>query len=298
MSAPAFAWAMEQGASLRLSPSERLVLLYLADKANGSRVCWPGQETIERFTGLAQKTIRAAIAGLVRAALIAVDKRPGIVTRYHILRPVTPVNGSGVDQPDPGNPSGGDHANPGKMYPTTPVNGAVVTPVNCDVVDPESHPQPRYILPVTPVNRRPEPVLNQVREERKKDTHPLPLSHREGECVSPPEDASASKRTDRLSYPPDFDAFWLAYPRKAGKRAALKGWAGAVARAGGAAAIMAGLASHRFAHEERYIPHPSTWLNRDQWLDEQDSFDPVLRAVGLTPEDFADWPVPEGRLLQ
>ena len=107
-----------------------------------------------------------------------------------------------------------------------------------------------------------------------------------------------SNPRDRIAFPPDFEAFWLAYPRKAGKRAAMKGWAGAVTRAGGAAAIMAGLASHRFAAEERFIPHPATWLNRDQWLDEADSFDPVLRAVGLTPEDFADWPVPERGLLQ
>lgn len=289
MSAPAFAWAMERGASLRLSPAERLVLLYLADKANGSRVCWPGQETIERFTGLALKTIRAAIAKLVDLSLIAVEKRPGIVTRYHILRPATPVNGSGVDHPDPGKSSQGY---PGNPSPTTPVNGTgVLTP------DPgKSDTEPRYILPVTPVNRRPEPVLNQEREPSKEELSPLtPLSPRGDVCDLPPENASASKRADRLSYPPDFDAFWLAYPRKAGKRAAAKGWAGAVKRAGGPAAIMAGLASHRFAAEERFIPHPATWLNRDQWLDEADSFDPVLRAVGLTPEDFE---VPEGRLLQ
>ena len=272
MSAPAFAWAMEQGASLRLSPAERLVLLYLADKANGSRVCWPGQETIERFTGLALKTIRAAIAKLVEVSLIAVEKRPGIVTRYHILRPVTPVNGSGVEHPDPGKSS---HGNPGNPSPPTPVNGTGVP-----IPDPgKSDTEPRYILPVTPVNRRPEPVLNQEREPRK--STPIVPS-----------------RGDRAFYPPDFEAFWEAYPRKAGKRAALKVWGGAVKRAGGGAAIMAGLASHRFATEERFIPHPATWLTRDQWLDQQDSFDPVLRAVGLTPDDFADWPVPDGRLLQ
>jgi len=105
-------------------------------------------------------------------------------------------------------------------------------------------------------------------------------------------------RQDRHAYPSDFEAFWLAYPRQAGKRAALKAWHGATVRAGSPAPIMAGLAAHRFCAEERFIPHPSTWLNRDQWLDVQDSFDPVLRAVGLTPEDLADWPMPSRRLLQ
>jgi hypothetical protein len=59
--------------------------------------------------------------------------------------------------------------------------------------------------------------------------------------------------------------------------------------------IVAGVERCRFSPETRYQPHPTTWLRADRWLDDEDGFDPVLRAVGLTPEDFLDLP-PGGRL--
>jgi hypothetical protein len=125
------------------------------------------------------------------------------------------------------------------------------------------------------------------------------VSLKEGRKKEPPKPPEAGGR-DRTAYPADFEAFWLAYPRKAKKRAALKAWDGATKRAGSAAPIMAGLAGHRFTPDPQFIPHPSTWLNCDQWLDVQDTTDPVLRAVGLSgPVDLAGWPVTSaGRLLQ
>jgi hypothetical protein len=168
MSAPAFAWAMERGAALSLSPSERLVLFCLADKLNATTgKCCPGQETIEYCTGLAPKTIRVAIAGLVKAALVTVDKRTGMVTHYHLQRPGTPVNGAGVD---PGNPSRG---NPGKSSHTTPVNGAGAPRQNVPTYPGTIFPEPQHILPPTPVKCAPEPLRNQEREPRKEEP-PLP----------------------------------------------------------------------------------------------------------------------------
>jgi hypothetical protein len=91
---------------------------------------------------------------------------------------------------------------------------------------------------------------------------------------------------DRSSGSVAFETFWLAYPRKAGKRAALKCWDGATKRAGGAEAIMAGLAGHRFQSEERFIPHPATWLNRDQWLDVQAPQQPAKSVYDQIREDW------------
>jgi hypothetical protein len=51
-----------------------------------------------------------------------------------------------------------------------------------------------------------------------------------------------------------------------------------------------------FHADTQFQPHPTTWLRGDRWLDEVDSFDPVLRAAGLRPEDFLD--APPGGLLQ
>lgn len=73
-------------------------------------------------------------------------------------------------------------------------------------------------------------------------------------------------------YPPAFVEFWTAYPRKVGKREALKAWVKACKTAD-AAAILAGAVRFRddpnLPHlEPRFIAHPSRWLNEGRWEDE------------------------------
>ncbi|MHA3682810.1 hypothetical protein ACXR2W_00920 [Leucobacter sp. HY1908] len=71
-----------------------------------------------------------------------------------------------------------------------------------------------------------------------------------------------------------FAAFYSSYPRKVGKAAARKAFVAAVKRAGSAQVVVDG--ARRFAAdpnlpsgaERNFIPHPSTWLNRDGWEDE------------------------------
>ena len=122
MSAPAFAWALERGATLALRPSDRLVLLYLADMANGLKVCWPGQPLIERYTGLKNNTVRAAINRLAALQLIRVEGTPGKLTRYHILRPDTPANGDGGNprKRAQGHPRKRDWGTPSKRHRAPP----------------------------------------------------------------------------------------------------------------------------------------------------------------------------------
>lgn len=67
-----------------------------------------------------------------------------------------------------------------------------------------------------------------------------------------------------------FARFWSAYPRKVGKKTAETKFKTALKRAD-AETIIAG--AHRLADdpnlpEAQFIPHPSTWLNRDGWEDE------------------------------
>ena len=67
-----------------------------------------------------------------------------------------------------------------------------------------------------------------------------------------------------------FTRFWSAYPRKVGKKTAETKFKTALQRAD-AETIIAG--AHRLADdpnlpEAQFIPHPSTWLNRDGWEDE------------------------------
>lgn len=75
------------------------------------------------------------------------------------------------------------------------------------------------------------------------------------------------------SDPEHFGAFWQQYPRKEGRKAAVKAWEKA-ARDTDPATILAGLENatqvwSATGTERRFIPHPTTWLNRGSWADEQ-----------------------------
>lgn len=132
-----------------------------------------------------------------------------------------------------------------------------------------------YRNPVPPNLRK-----NQVRKRTKKERKtPKPPASRGHEILSP-----------------WFAVFWDLYPRKVGKRTAQAAFNAAVNRGNSAEAIVAGLQGYQFHPDPQFQPHPTTWLRGDRWLDEVDSFDPVLRAAGLSPDDFRDRP--PGRLLQ
>lgn len=87
----------------------------------------------------------------------------------------------------------------------------------------------------------------------------------------------------------DFCLFWSIYPRKDDKGHARIAWRKALKKAA-ASVIIAGLQRYPFKPSKDWQPMPSTWLNGERWLAaaEQDTFDPVLRAAGLSPGDFND----------
>ena len=152
MSAPAFGWALERGATLKLLAADRLVLIYLADMANGERVCWPGQEKIVEFTGLALRTVRTSLHRLERMQLIRAETKDGYVTRYHILRPLTPANGTGDTQANQhrGTPANGN-GGPRQIVPTHPGKSCA---------------EPRQMGTLTPANGTPDPSTTQERDPR------------------------------------------------------------------------------------------------------------------------------------
>lgn len=153
MSAPAFAWALERGASLGLTPAERLVLIYLADMANGARVCWPSQPTIARFTGLALRTVIGTLRRLAEKQLIRADSSPGRLTKYHILRDSTPANGAGDT-----------HAIQTVVAAPTPANGAVPPLQNVHPHPCTSRHEPLHITAPTPANGAGDPSKTQKRD--------------------------------------------------------------------------------------------------------------------------------------
>ena len=86
-----------------------------------------------------------------------------------------------------------------------------------------------------------------------------------------------------LKYTAEFEAWWAAYPRKTGKVAAFEAYKRAKKKIGpGAperlAKAVQSLAKAMAGKEERFIPHPTTWLNQGRWDDE-----PFEPSAGLAP---------------
>ena len=80
-----------------------------------------------------------------------------------------------------------------------------------------------------------------------------------------------------------FNEFWDAYPRKVGKQKARGKYATAVKRAGDEQTVIDG--AHRLANdpnlpEQKFIPHPTTWLERDGWEDE-----PLPARIDMSASD-------------
>ena len=76
---------------------------------------------------------------------------------------------------------------------------------------------------------------------------------------------------NRIEYTSDFDAFWLAYPKRIGKTAAYKAWGKAKLPALDVVllAVEKQKKSKQWqADQGQYIPHPATWLNQGRWDDE------------------------------
>lgn len=68
---------------------------------------------------------------------------------------------------------------------------------------------------------------------------------------------------------PEFDDFWLLYPKRAAKKDARKMW-DRMTREQKVAALTACVAWRPiWAQKEwEYLPHPATWLNGERWEDE------------------------------
>lgn len=104
-------------------------------------------------------------------------------------------------------------------------------------------------------------------------------------------------------YPDDFEAFWKAYPKKAGKIAAFKSWKDAKRKAS-AEDIIAG--AERYANDPNrspeYTKNAQGWLNDGRWMDEplpprNQQPRPTSRPTN-TPEAWgAAAPAPQGPQL-
>lgn len=104
---------------------------------------------------------------------------------------------------------------------------------------------------------------------------PIPDSSSEGENSDTPSQATKTENPEtvvrRLKKPPDgFDGWYALYPRKAGKGAARKAFAGALLKIDLATLTerTCAYADGRRGQDENYTPHPATWLNGERWADD------------------------------
>lgn len=108
---------------------------------------------------------------------------------------------------------------------------------------------------------------NQSSVNQSSDNQALNTKKEEQEVVIPPTPHRGQRM--RTDYSPCFEAFWSAYPRKVDKQGAARAWAKIeglnidTSRVVEAAARLAQDPNR----EDRFTPHPSTWLNRDGWLE-------------------------------
>lgn len=121
---------------------------------------------------------------------------------------------------------------------------------------------PRHLVPKTPASGAARTLKNPQREP--------PITQRA--CA-------------RAAQPDGFAEFWAAYPRKVGKGQAERAFRTAT-KGTPAATITAALLAYPFdLSRPQFIPHASTWLNGQRWLDQIDTRDPVLAAVGFYDRD-------------
>lgn len=235
--APLFAWRAAIVASTLASTARHVALTLSLHMDGDGGSCWPSVPTIAAETGLREETVRRHLAGLVAGGWLDRRERPGR----------TPMWTAAVPADAPESTPRPAESDPDPSRQTLPLAPNATPRV--------SRVDPSRLTRVTPRAKREGSTSRGLQEDVSKTPRPLVL-------VS--EDAA-----------PDIDALFAAwyaeYPRKVGRPNALRAFR-AHAIAAGVDAVTAGLArwvEHWRAEgtEQRFIPHPATWLNQHRWDD-------------------------------
>jgi len=104
------------------------------------------------------------------------------------------------------------------------------------------------------------------------ETHQNRSDIRKKESPLPPKGERTKRVSSEHGDPAEFEAFWLAYPRKENKGRARTAFA-AAAKKVGVERVMAGVGAsvlrwRNAGTEARFIPLPSSWLNGERWSDQ------------------------------
>ena len=157
------------------------------------------------------------------------------------------------------------------------------------------------VLPQPPTNPQPAPDAPTNHPPRM-EGNGMEQKGTEGKEDSSSNPPPSEKTTEPQAAPAEsdkaFELFWSAYPKKAGKLAALKAFNNAVkkiqpnAKQGDRITVAYSLAEAAKAQaatidwlkeDGKFIPHPATWLNQGRWMDETKKPEDRYEGAFATP---------------
>ena len=253
MSFLAISWAWDQQVG---RSSAKLLLLAMADCVSetadlNNLVCYPSNAFLAHRTGLDRKSVQANLQWLFAEGFIVktgeTRGRTKQVTEYRLKEPKSGHLSSVEDAPKGAQISAESSPNldtfapdercpnfPAKV-PKFPAKGAQISAERC---------------PNLGHGTSNEPVKEPVKEPKK----------------------TRAKSTD---VPDGFAEFWHEYPKKDGRAKAMESWKkrGLDSDSALREVVMAALARHRTFRQwtkddGQFIPHASTWLNQERYLDD------------------------------
>lgn len=241
---------MSQCWPLEMPPTQKSVLISLADNANDHGVCWPSIPTIAKRTCFSERAVQNAIKWLERYRLLMADRSNGRHTSYTLTPGSYLMATPDADAPVQQVRGRRKCAGAGDA-PTTAADSGV---------PPQEIPKPPHQVP----SNRKEPSRE-------------PSRNRQG----------APATSEKIPTP--FERFWAAWPksqRKVGKVDCERRWK----RAGLDAAvdkILAHVEAMKGTQQwrEGFEPAPSTYLNQQRWNDEVPADQP--KTAGSVPGSAA-----------
>jgi len=307
MSAAALAWALP----VAVTGAKKAVLLALAAGADDDGRVTTRQSLLAVHAGVTDRAVRAALTELAAVGLLARDGRGCVLalgkaeagSGLAVPRPQKAERGSGSKSAETERGSGlGQQAERGSGSEAVEAErrsglagkaerGSGKAEAGSGLSDvglPSPPPAPLSALPlppapplsIPPITPTPAPTIParaavaataDLFSDVAANTPPLPSPNGRGGRRG-----NGHARAD--AEPPEFLAFWAAYPRKReGAGACREAWHRAAAKAP-AAEIMAGLARYAFSDDPKFIPMARTWLNQERWRGAADTAAATVEA--------------------
>lgn len=255
---------------LKLHPAEKSVYLHLLRRAGRDGTAWPGIPSIAEHCRISPLLVRPILKRLVLWQMIGRQERKGRSDLFKIL----PRQCWSLE-PRPKRTT--RDWKPSEEHTTTPSQ-----------IEEVSNMRSSSDRVVTSSSKRAEhPSSKRVDEGTPNKVHQIRESNTGGNADTDKKMLSASSdggeigrnKTASNKYPPDFEDFWRAYPKKVGKAGTFKRWK-AKKKNHDLPALEILLSSVRKQTQSeqwrkdngQYIPNPETWLNHDRWEDEGITF--------------------------